>query len=184
MKLAAHDDFDFTFADAPQYLSDMQWSDATSGWSRVKKDWSVGGNVLTLYDGKGSRSYKKGLGTHASSEIRYSIGGKGYKRFTAAAGVDLESPGGSAVFQVWADGVKLFDSGTMNRNTPARQVDVDISGKNELKLVVLDGGDGNAEDHADWADAKVELSSLKYTFQQAFPQGKACIIDQARFGCL
>lgn len=156
MKLAAHDDFDFTFADAPQYLSDMQWSDATSGWSRVKKDWSVGGNVLTLYDGKGSRSYDKGLGTRASSEIRYSIGGKGYKRFTAAAGIDLESPGGSAVFQVWADGVKLFDSGTMNRNTPARQVDVDISGKNELTLVVLDGGDGNAEDHADWADAKLE----------------------------
>ncbi|MEI0737181.1 hypothetical protein VQ056_11775 [Paenibacillus sp. JTLBN-2024] len=26
-----------TFADAPQYLSDMQWSDATSGWSRVKR---------------------------------------------------------------------------------------------------------------------------------------------------
>ncbi|MDR9854235.1 discoidin domain-containing protein [Paenibacillus sp. VCA1] len=155
MKLTDRDDFEFNFTDAPQYLSDMEWADATSGWGRVRKDWSVGGNALTLYDGKGSRSYEKGLGTHASSEIRYSIGSKGYKRFTATVGIDQESNGGSAVFQVWADGVKLFDSGAMNRSMPARQADVDISGKNELKLVVLDGGDGNAEDHADWADAKL-----------------------------
>ena len=30
-----------------------------------------------------------------------------------------------------------------------------IAGKNELALIVTDGGDGNGWDHADWADAKV-----------------------------
>ncbi|WP_136605142.1 discoidin domain-containing protein [Paenibacillus dokdonensis] len=160
MKLTDQDSFDFEYEDGAQYLSDMEWIDATTGWGKVKKDWSVGGNVLTLYDGKGSRSYGKGIGTQASSEIRYAIGSKGYKRFTATVGIDQESGGGSVLFQVWADGTKLFDSGTMNNKTPSIPVDVNISGKRELKLVVMDAGDGNTNDHADWADAKL-LNSRK-----------------------
>src|SRR5699024_990597 len=42
----------------------------------------------------------------------------------------------------------------MDRDTPAKKVNVDISGKEKLKLVVTDGGDNNGNDHADWADAK------------------------------
>jgi fibronectin type 3 domain-containing protein len=34
-------------------------------------------------------------------------------------------------------------------------VNVNVTGKNDLKLVVLDGGDGIDFDHADWADAHV-----------------------------
>ncbi|MCQ6557365.1 NPCBM/NEW2 domain-containing protein [Paenibacillus mendelii] len=155
MKMTDRDDFDFEYVDAPQYVSDLEWSSATTGWGRVRKDLSIGGNVLTLYDGKGSHSYDKGIGTHAQSEIKYAIGGKGYKRFTATVGVDQENSGGSVVFQVWADGVKLFDSGIMSNKTPAKQVDVSLSGRSELKLVALDAGDGQASDHADWADAKL-----------------------------
>ena len=155
MKLADRDSFDIVYEDAAQYLSDMEWTDATTGWGKVKKDWSVGGNMLTLYDGTGSRSYSKGIGTHASSEIRYAIGGKGYKQFTATVGIDQESGGGSVVFQVWADGTKLFDSGPMNSKTPSIPVNLNISGKRELKLVVLDAGDGTTKDHADWAEAKL-----------------------------
>ncbi len=41
----------------------------------------------------------------------------------------------------------------MYYNTPAKFVDVDLTGKKELKLVVDDAGNGNGNDHADWADA-------------------------------
>ncbi|CJI05676.1 NPCBM/NEW2 domain [Streptococcus pneumoniae] len=57
------------------------------------------------------------------------------------------------MFKVLLDGAEVFNSGTMYYNTPAKFVDVDLTGKKELKLVVDDAGNGNGNDHADWADA-------------------------------
>ena len=62
---------------------------------------------------------------------------------------------GSVVFQVWADGVKLHDSGVLTGSAPPQTVSVDVSGRRQLSLVVTDGGDGVNSDHADWADARV-----------------------------
>jgi hypothetical protein len=59
------------------------------------------------------------------------------------------------VFQVWADGTKIFDSGTMTGSTATKNVNVNVAGKKELKLIVTDGGNGNTWDHADWANARV-----------------------------
>ncbi|MYL60486.1 beta-galactosidase, partial [Virgibacillus halodenitrificans] len=81
--------------------------------------------------------------------------GKGYEKFQSYVGLDREANNtGTINFQVFADGEKLFESGVMRRDTPAKLVDVDITGKEQLKLVVTDGGDNNGNDHADWADAK------------------------------
>ena len=46
------------------------------------------------------------------------------------------------MFQVFTDGVKVFDSGLMNASSATQIVNVNVSGKNELRLVVTDGGDG------------------------------------------
>ena len=62
---------------------------------------------------------------------------------------------GSVVFQIWADGRKIFDSGRMTGRDGAKSVNVDVSDVNELKLVVTNAGDGKSYDHADWADAKL-----------------------------
>ena len=43
----------------------------------------------------------------------------------------------------------------MTWEEPARPVQVDITGASELRLKVLDGGDGITGDHADWAEARV-----------------------------
>jgi hypothetical protein len=43
----------------------------------------------------------------------------------------------------------------MNSSATTKQVNVSVAGKNELKLIVTDGGDGNRCDHADWAGARV-----------------------------
>ncbi|WP_051348762.1 glycoside hydrolase family 2 TIM barrel-domain containing protein [Peribacillus kribbensis] len=140
------------------YLSDMDWKSATTGWSSIQKDKSVDGNALTLAAGSGTRVYEKGIGTHANSEIIYDLDGKGFSTFQTFVGLDQETNGsGSIQFQVYLDGASVFDSGKMTKSTPAKLVDLNVKGKSELKLVVTDAGDGNSNDHADWADPKLKV---------------------------
>jgi alpha-galactosidase len=133
----------------------------TNGWGPVEKDRSNGetgeadGGVITL----NGRPYAKGLGVHALSQVAYALGGA-CAAFQAAVGVDDEvGANGSVVFQVWADGVKIFESGPMTGATEARAVTVDVTGRNLLTLTMTDGGDGPAYDHGDWADARVTCNS-------------------------
>ncbi|MFN8556292.1 MAG: NPCBM/NEW2 domain-containing protein [Dehalococcoidia bacterium] len=156
--LAADRVWTFTTGAAPSpYLSDRAWSYASNAVGPVEKDrsnndWAGGdGNPLTL----NGVVYAKGLGVHAAAEIRYPLGGT-CTRLTASVGVDDEvGAGGSVVFQVWADGVKLYDSGVMTGTTATRTLDVDLTGRNELRLIVTNGGDTIDFDHADWADARI-----------------------------
>ena len=62
---------------------------------------------------------------------------------------------GSVVFQVFADGTQIYDSGLLTGADDARLVDVDVTEVDELRLVVTTGLGGNAYDHAAWADARV-----------------------------
>jgi hypothetical protein len=41
----------------------------------------------------------------------------------------------------------------LTREGAAQRVDVSLKGAKELELIVGDGGNGLAADHADWADA-------------------------------
>jgi glucose/arabinose dehydrogenase len=140
------------------YLSDLAWSSMTNGWGPVEKDTSNGGQVagdghtITL----NAVTYAKGLGAHAASDVRYYLGGA-CTRFRSDVGVDDEvAAKGTVVFQVYADGAKLYDSGTMTGSSTTRVVDVDVTDKTELRLVVTDAGDGIDSDHADWAAARIE----------------------------
>ncbi|MGH9630263.1 MAG: NPCBM/NEW2 domain-containing protein [Bryobacteraceae bacterium] len=140
------------------YVSDLQWISATNGWGPAEKDKSNGeqasgdGSTLSL----NGVTYPKGLGVHANSDVRFSLGAK-CTGFTAKVGVDDEIGGsaGSIIFRVVADGSTLFDSGVMNATTAAQDVNVDVTGKNELRLIVNDGGNGPAYDHGDWALARL-----------------------------
>ena len=69
---------------------------------------------------------------------------------------DAAGTGGSIVFQVWADGDKLFDSGVVTGQSPVQTVNVGVTGKRRLMLLVTNGGDGNGLDRADWGNAQVE----------------------------
>jgi hypothetical protein len=134
------------------YVSDLNWTSTTNGWGPVEKDKSNGeqaigdGTTITL----NGISYTKGLGVHANSEVDYALGGN-YTRFTSDIGVDDESGArGTVVFQVWADGGKLYDSGVMTGSSATKTISVDVTGKQNLQLIVTDAGDGNGSDHADW----------------------------------
>ena len=147
------------------YVSDLAWTQVANGWGPVEKDTSNGGNLAG--DGKtltlNGTTYTKGLGTNAYSEVNVPINSQ-YTTFTASVGIDDEitatscsSTGkvGSVVFQVFSDGTKLFDSGTMGPDSTTQSINVNISGKTQLKLIVTDAGDGASCDHGDWANAQV-----------------------------
>jgi NPCBM/NEW2 domain len=56
------------------------------------------------------------------------------------------------------DGRLAYVSGPMTGVTPPATVAVDLTGVEVLRLVVVDGGDGNLNDEVDWADARVTCS--------------------------
>ena len=143
------------------YLSDLAWVSATNGWGPAEKDKSNGdsgagdGGIITL---NGS-TYLKGLGTHAFSNIYYDLNAA-YTLFISDIGLDDEVNGcgatGTVGFQVYVDGIKQFDSVTMGASSPTQQVSVNVTGADELRLYVTDGGaNGITCDHADWADARL-----------------------------
>jgi hypothetical protein len=154
------------------YLSDLNPTSAVNGWGPYERDESNGeaaagdGNPITL----NGVVYAKGLGVHAYSEIHYALGGQ-YSRFTSDIGLDDEAGedlGGDVIFQVFADGTKLYDSGVMIGSSVTQHVDVSVAGKSDLQLIVLNNINSD-RDHADWADAKLTTSSTP----PAPPQAKA-----------
>ncbi len=137
---------------------------ATNDWGPIEKDMANGDDKAG--DGGPIQingvTFAHGLGAHASSSIEFPLKGQ-CVGFTALVGADdgekydLKSKGGGTVgFLVLVDGVQKADSGVMRRGQAAKPITADLSNAQTLKLVVNDGGDGNAFDHADWADAKVK----------------------------
>ncbi len=140
-----------------RYLSDLTWSSATNGWGPAERDRSNGdsgaadGTTITLE----GATFQKGLGVHAASDIRFAVPSD-CSRFRASIGVDDEvGSSGSVVFRVLLDGVTAQESGTMTGGSATLAVDLDVSGKSQLGLVVTTAGDGPDYDHADWADARL-----------------------------
>jgi glucose/arabinose dehydrogenase len=152
----------YTSTSTTAYLSDLAYTVVANGWGPVEKDTSNGeqaagdGHPITL----NGVVYAKGLGAHAPSDIRYAMNGT-CTTFSVKVGVDDEStsPIASVDFQIFADGTKLADTGTMGATSATQSLSVDVTARTTLQLVVTDAGDGNESDHADWANAQLTCSS-------------------------
>lgn len=137
-------------------LSSLAPVSASNGWGPYEIDRS--NNERPAGDGRTMRingsTFKRGLGVHAPSDLAYKIDGS-YRTFTASIGVDDESTIGSVVFEVWVDGNLRYRSPTMTSAGGARAISVDITGGQQLRLVVTDAGNGTDGDHGDWGDARL-----------------------------
>ena len=142
-------------------MSELDFITADNGWGPVERDMSNGesapgdGSPLMI----GGTVYDKGLGVHAGSTVETYLGGA-CSTFTAEIGLDDEAdPYGSVVFEVRADGQKVYSSEVLtNEDTPV-PVRAAVDGAERLTLRVTDGGDGNADDHADWGAATVRCAA-------------------------
>lgn len=140
------------------YLSDLEWIGVPpNGWGPAERDRSNGetgdadGHTITI----NGRSYPKGLGAHAYSEILYDLDGQ-YSRFLTDIGVDDETcEAGSVQFEVYTDQTLAYQSPVLTQADDALSVSVNVSDVQQLKLVMLDGGNGIGCDHGDWADARL-----------------------------
>ena len=100
------------------YLSDLPTTGkATNGWGSMERDLSNGekkakdGHLIQL-DGV---TYSKGIGRKCGSSATFNLAGN-YTTFVSDIGVDDEvGSNGSVKFQVWGDGVLLFDGPTDDR---------------------------------------------------------------------
>jgi len=134
------------------WLDELDLSTMTSGYLTPQLKKSIDGNALMI----NGKKYDRGVGAHADSRVVFQLDGK-VTRFQAVVGVDDEAnPTASVQYLVIADGAVLFDSGILKMKE-SKKVDVDLTGKKFLTLILNDGGDGNVADHADWADAKVSF---------------------------
>jgi hypothetical protein len=131
------------------FLDTLEPAATKQGWGTLQKNRSVWEKEMTI----GGKRFRRGLGTHANSEIVYKLDGT-YRRFQAWAGPDMATYG-TLGFTVMVDGQKRWESGKMLRGDAPKQVDVDITGAKELRLLVDDAGNDIMGDHADWADAKL-----------------------------
>ncbi len=153
------------------HLSDINWESATTGWGTVNKDQSVAGPKITLMGEDGPAIYDKGLGIHANSEIVYDLSQWDFDLFETYVGVEqhADRDGRFFQFEVWLDGEKVYETERMKRSTPAKFISLDIRGKEELKLVMKEAGDGIGHGHGAWADAKltVEGQETEATLERA-----------------
>jgi hypothetical protein len=138
------------------YLSDLRHDSVKNTFGPFEKDASNGtkvggdGRVLTI----NGKTYAKGLGMTAPAEIVYNLGGV-CSVFSTEVGVDdlWNSTRGSVVFQVFADDLKIWDSGLMTYSDPFKATgSLNLAGTQKLKLVITDGGNGGQDDYADWAN--------------------------------
>ena len=166
---------DVTAGEVP--LDSLNLANVRQGWGNAASNKSVGGKPLTI----GGQKFERGIGTHAVSVMYLRLQGQG-QRFTASVGVDDEVAGqpASVEFQVIGDDKVLWESGLMKAGTPPRKVSVELGGVKTLVLVVEDGEDGIASDHADWADARVAMLGESRPEVIAMPVEEAVILTPKR----
>jgi hypothetical protein len=106
----------------------------------------------------GKQDYASGLGAHAVSFLEYPLDGQ-FKAFEVTVGIDGSTEGrGSAVFRVFVDGKEKAATGVVTGFSKPQTLRVDeLAGARRLVLSVLDAGDGDRNDLANWVDGKLFL---------------------------
>ena len=117
-------------------------------------------NKLSL-DGK---AYDKGIGTHAKALAVATIP-KDATRFVSMVGIDdaaRKDERSSVVFEVYGDVLEMGEKPVLLAQSPVLTAkglgswnfNVELNARfKEVRLVVTDGGNGIASDHADWVNA-------------------------------
>lgn len=139
------------------WLDSLDLTSMEQGWGAPQTNRSITRKPLSL----NGKIFERGVGTHSPGTYHLQLEG-GTRRFEATVGLDDSAGGaGSVVFQIVADGKKIYDSGVMLPGAPAKPVSVDLRGVKSLLLAVTDAGDGYHFDHADWADARFTVTGKK-----------------------
>ncbi len=146
------------------YLTDLTWASARTSWGAVRRDLANGlgkdrpGGLLRI----NGKSYRRGLAVAGNSQVVYNLNGR-YSRFFSDIGIDDRvGSRGSMTFQVWADGKRVFNSGTLTGADKAKGVTLRVAGVKVLKLITTEAGDEGHRDRGNWAAPRL-VSALPKT---------------------
>jgi NPCBM/NEW2 domain len=124
----------------------------TRPWQR---NLSVEGNPLMLQMEGGKRqTFRRGVGVSAYSKLVVPNPGK-FEKLLGWVGIDAETEGrGNCRVLVRGDGITLFDRQILG-NAPALPLDLDVSGVEQIELIVEPGEQFDLSDHVDFANLRM-----------------------------
>lgn len=161
------------------WVSDLDWTDAKQDFESTNKDKNCVGEDITLRDGNGKVFVcKKGIGTHANSEIDYDFYLGDYDAFESYIGVNALGD------TEWCEGIKFRiygygpsgtyyelyrdDSEVFTQTTPAKYIHVDIPDDVFRIKIVIQAAGGTGAAWGNWGGAKL----IKYK------DGNPCGIEE------
>ncbi|NWK55778.1 NPCBM/NEW2 domain-containing protein [Verrucomicrobiaceae bacterium N1E253] len=100
-----------------------------------------------------SQIFTSGIYAHAPAKHSYQLGGK-WKTLSGQCGI-AQGNSGSCVFVIKADGKTLWRSKTV-KSGRLQGFKIDVSGKQNLELIVEDAGDGNGSDWGLWLEPQLK----------------------------
>jgi hypothetical protein len=116
---------------------------------------------MTLHGKKYSLYVLQHPANEGATEVLYNLAGRATS-FTATIGIDQSMNPKDSIddqpdveYLIYTDGKLTWRSGIVTRKTTPKNVDIDLKGVNQLRLVVTNGGDDCYHDWAIWADPKI-----------------------------
>ena len=145
------------------FLSDLEWTSATSGYQNARRNESIKGRHLGE-----PKTFDKGLATHANGVITYNLGEHDYDYLEMRVGVDMSIPeqnNSSITFKVTGDGKTLATTSVMKHADNLKYIKVPIRGVDEIKIEVNNGGNGITSDHGIIVEPKLATNNGKPTLK-------------------
>ncbi|MBD0401778.1 NPCBM/NEW2 domain-containing protein [Flammeovirga sp. EKP202] len=136
-----------------EYLSAAKASMVDSYW-RVMDDKSIDGGTISI----GGKKFNHGIGVHAPSKLKFPVASN-YKSFVVTPGGN-DSNAGKIIMKILIDGKEVYNSGEIGDRGAQKveQLVLDVKGKKELTLLVVDADGNQGGDHASWGGAYFLLS--------------------------
>ncbi|MGL4610562.1 MAG: NPCBM/NEW2 domain-containing protein [Trueperaceae bacterium] len=153
-------------------LSALTWSYAQDSSNEPQKDLNDAKAALTV----GGKKYGQGVGgsvaLNANSEVMYALNGD-CTTFQAKVGLDdATTSQNTVIFQVFADGVKLWESGAVKaKEAPKDTGSLNVSGRSRLVLLArVDEGDASTL-YANWLEGSLSCAGKPDAGSEAFVEG-------------
>jgi hypothetical protein len=147
-------------SDRLMYLSDAEPVDVQEkSLFAIRRPWqrdkSVELNPLRIRhaDFENVTTFNKGLGTQAFSTLVFE-NSRSFDRFAATVGIDAETNGrGDCQMVVLGDGIELWSKRVRASDGP-QDILLEITGIQQVSLIVYPGEQFDLGDHADWGNAR------------------------------
>jgi alpha-galactosidase len=136
-------------------LDQLTWLSATNGYGAVGINKNYYGGALSIH----GTTYPNGLWVNSPATLYYYLGGN-CTTFTADLGLDDSDKGaGSVIYELYADGSQVYNSGVVTNSTPTIDADVSVSGTQVLELEVAEGNGTPNYGNADFGNPQLTCSS-------------------------